>query len=122
MKRSPRPEKQSKKFTRGICRVCGCSEYDPCPEGCAWTSATKTMCTACALKELEKQEEIKLFLCTAKRIGFDPLVKQIHAMCEVCGRDQITKTVEMFGCEECGRLYCDRCSSIQACICVECIK
>ena len=34
-------------FPRGVCRTCGCTEHDPCPEGCAWTSRAETLCTAC---------------------------------------------------------------------------
>lgn len=30
----------------GICRVCGCTHFDPCPEGCGW--ADEDLCTACA--------------------------------------------------------------------------
>lgn len=29
-----------------VCRVCACSEYDPCPEGCGWAEAD--LCTSCA--------------------------------------------------------------------------
>jgi hypothetical protein len=39
----------------GVCRFCGCSEQDACfvdgpcgPEGCAWTDATRSVCTTCA--------------------------------------------------------------------------
>jgi len=32
----------------GVCQVCGCTEYNPCPGGCAWTDETRTLCTACA--------------------------------------------------------------------------
>ncbi|MCJ2048801.1 hypothetical protein [Methylobacterium sp. J-070] len=28
-----------------VCYGCGCSEKDPCPEGCGW--ASDTLCTAC---------------------------------------------------------------------------
>lgn len=28
-----------------VCRVCGCSENDPCPQGCGW--AAEDLCTAC---------------------------------------------------------------------------
>jgi hypothetical protein len=33
---------------RGRCRWCGCTYYDPCPEGCGWADPTETLCTACA--------------------------------------------------------------------------
>ena len=32
-----------------VCRVCGCSEQDACPEGCGW--AEDHLCTSCARKE-----------------------------------------------------------------------
>lgn len=34
----------------GICRVCGCTHHDPCPEGCGW--AAEDLCTACAEREV----------------------------------------------------------------------
>lgn len=37
---------------RGVCRKCGCSQFDPCvtPEGdcCSWTDRTQTLCSTCA--------------------------------------------------------------------------
>lgn len=27
------------------CRVCGCSEFDPCPEGCGWVE--EDLCSSC---------------------------------------------------------------------------
>lgn len=38
-------------FPPGVCRACGCSEFDPCMTddgSCAWTDATQTRCTGCA--------------------------------------------------------------------------
>jgi len=32
----------------GVCRVCGCTEENPCPGGCGWTDKTRTICTRCA--------------------------------------------------------------------------
>ena len=32
-----------------ICRVCGCSEFDPCREGCGWSE--DDLCTACKAAE-----------------------------------------------------------------------
>ena len=29
-----------------VCRVCGCTEYDPCPGGCFWVGPD--LCSACA--------------------------------------------------------------------------
>lgn len=35
----------------GICRICGCSEDDPCIDddcrGCSWTDEADPLCTAC---------------------------------------------------------------------------
>lgn len=32
-----------------VCRECGCSQNDACPEGCAW--AEPDLCTACVARE-----------------------------------------------------------------------
>lgn len=36
---------------RGVCRVCGCSHYNPCinkfGQTCGWTDGTQTLCTFC---------------------------------------------------------------------------
>lgn len=29
------------------CRECGCSDFDPCDEGCAWSLTERELCTAC---------------------------------------------------------------------------
>lgn len=31
----------------GVCRFCGCSQWDACPGGCAWADHTATVCTTC---------------------------------------------------------------------------
>jgi hypothetical protein len=31
----------------GICRVCGCTYEDGCPEGCGWADRPRTICTVC---------------------------------------------------------------------------
>lgn len=33
----------------GRCRWCGCTELEPCPEGCGWANRSQTLCTACVL-------------------------------------------------------------------------
>jgi|SRR5579864_9640923 len=41
------------RFPKGVCRGCGCTEADPCVGTfgtCAWTDATKRMCTSCEKK------------------------------------------------------------------------
>jgi hypothetical protein len=35
------------RLVSGVCAVCGCSDYDPCPLGCGWTNQAETLCTAC---------------------------------------------------------------------------
>lgn len=44
------------KRTPGVCRVCGCTMYDPCcspTEGtCWWWDAYDTLCSHCASKEI----------------------------------------------------------------------
>ena len=35
----------------GQCRVCGCTEFDPCPGGCIWADGTATLCSRCARDE-----------------------------------------------------------------------
>ena len=37
---APRPK-------RGVCRKCGCTDWAPCPEGCAWVDKGHTKCSAC---------------------------------------------------------------------------
>lgn len=31
----------------GVCRFCGCSEYDACEEGCYWADRTFRLCSTC---------------------------------------------------------------------------
>ena len=36
--------------TRGICRVCGCTFFNPCHDGhlgCRWVDASRTLCSVC---------------------------------------------------------------------------
>lgn len=44
------------KRTQGVCRVCGCTMYDPCyspGQGyCWWWDADETLCSHCASKEI----------------------------------------------------------------------
>jgi hypothetical protein len=32
----------------GVCRVCGCTEDDPCPGGCIWATPDCDLCSQCA--------------------------------------------------------------------------
>jgi hypothetical protein len=34
----------------GMCRVCGCTEFEACPGGCGWADETHTLCTNCVDK------------------------------------------------------------------------
>jgi hypothetical protein len=38
----------------GTCKICGCTDLTACPDGCAWTDDTRTLCTACAAKTSSK--------------------------------------------------------------------
>lgn len=29
------------------CRVCGCTEFEPCASGCAWSDIDDSLCTTC---------------------------------------------------------------------------
>jgi ferredoxin len=37
----------------GVCRYCGCTEAEACPEGCGWADEDETICTACQDLALE---------------------------------------------------------------------
>lgn len=32
----------------GVCRWCGCTEYEPCEPPCGWANRPQTLCTSCA--------------------------------------------------------------------------
>jgi hypothetical protein len=32
----------------GQCRICGCTELEPCPGGCIWANSDATLCSRCA--------------------------------------------------------------------------
>jgi hypothetical protein len=38
------------------CRVCGCTQHDPCPEGCGWYQAD--LCTSCAVPDRADLDEV----------------------------------------------------------------
>lgn len=48
---------------KGVCRVCGCSEYDACthPEygTCWWADETETLCSHCATDEIKNDPRTK---------------------------------------------------------------
>lgn len=31
----------------GVCRFCGCSDFNPCPSGCGWSDGGQMVCTEC---------------------------------------------------------------------------
>ena len=31
----------------GVCLFCGCSHFNPCPNGCGWADRGQTLCTEC---------------------------------------------------------------------------
>jgi hypothetical protein len=37
----------------GICRGCGCTNDDPCPNGCYWVDEFRTVCSNCASEQEE---------------------------------------------------------------------
>jgi hypothetical protein len=43
---------------RHACRVCGCSHWDPCPEGCWWVEPD--LCSSCARRPLATSKAYRL--------------------------------------------------------------
>jgi hypothetical protein len=48
----------------GVCRICRCTEFDPCEGGCGWANAMQTLCTACvdvdkALRTIDGRRELR---------------------------------------------------------------
>jgi hypothetical protein len=33
--------------TRGRCRWCRCTEFEPCANGCGWANLAQTLCSEC---------------------------------------------------------------------------
>jgi hypothetical protein len=53
--------------TRGRCRWCRCTEYEPCAKGCGWANREQTLCTACgpldrAMRTVAGRRELAEFL------------------------------------------------------------
>ena len=40
-----------------VCRVCGCTDSSPCPDGCSWIE--KDLCSACAKNVPLKESDVK---------------------------------------------------------------
>lgn len=38
-----------------VCTGCGCTEFNACPGGCSWSSATEDLCTRCAGRKRAKR-------------------------------------------------------------------
>jgi hypothetical protein len=49
------------KRERGVCRMCGCSHFDPCPEGCGWADVQETLCTECAPIAKAESQALRAF-------------------------------------------------------------
>ena len=53
MRRPPRegkriPGRVLRRAEPGVCRKCGCTDEQACPEGCSWVDKKHTLCSACA--------------------------------------------------------------------------
>lgn len=50
-------------LTKGVCRVCGCTEDDPCHNpnvgNCWWADETQTICSHCADKKIAEDPMTK---------------------------------------------------------------
>lgn len=42
--------------TKGVCKECGCTEFNACPEGCSWTDKSEILCAECESKFLKQCE------------------------------------------------------------------
>jgi hypothetical protein len=73
------------------CRVCGCSDFDPCPGGCAW--AGDDLCSRCAPPAAAPPA-------TGPFVGVSDVVSSIHLPCADCGA--ITAPEELAACGTCG--------------------
>lgn len=54
-------------LTRGQCRWCRCTEFEPCDVGCGWANREETLCTACvpldrAMRTIPGRRELAGFL------------------------------------------------------------
>ncbi len=47
---------KKRKYPRGICRVCGCTDEWGCPEGCAGADKEHTICTNCVMDSCDTWE------------------------------------------------------------------
>lgn len=41
------PQKARRKPVGGRCRICGCTDLEGCPDGCAWSDREHTLCSIC---------------------------------------------------------------------------
>jgi ParB/RepB/Spo0J family partition protein len=58
-KEGGKTNKKKPKVKKGVCRVCGCTEDNPCAEGCAWADKDKTICTKCIKTKSKKIKDKK---------------------------------------------------------------
>jgi hypothetical protein len=42
-----RERDRAKRLGEPTCKLCGCSERDACPGGCAWATTSKDLCSGC---------------------------------------------------------------------------
>lgn len=65
------------KSTKGVCRICGCTDDDPCfnPRvgNCWWIDGTHTLCSHCADEELSCDPETRH--CINSTFKSDKLIK-----------------------------------------------
>jgi hypothetical protein len=55
------------------CRVCGCSEFDPCPGGCAWAPGGGDICTVC----FAAAEAIREWMEETRRVNWAALRREV---------------------------------------------
>jgi len=65
-------------MTKGVCRFCGCSHFDPCPEGCDWAAGSNQMvCTECSAANLAEREAWTKLM-PSRRLGASPFFVAFH--------------------------------------------
>lgn len=83
--------------TPGVCSVCGCTEFDPCPGGCIWANSTATLCSRCATGAGELVAPV-LELCEACSVGDHANCgRQIWCQCDCDPDDWAPLSIERLG-------------------------
>lgn len=49
---------KKKRAKHGVCSICGCTEDNPCPQGCSWANAEHTLCSACVPDGKEAAKDV----------------------------------------------------------------